>query len=190
MRTLSLTAALLLAIAGCGKDKPSSGGTEADDLKTLGASKWGIAKIDSGDDKGPPAGFFDTLAIEVKGSLAIAKDDGQEKHGTLKLDPAKSPREIDITQADKDGKPAGDGPDRPAETVKGIYKFEGDTIVIAVASPKVPRPTEFKAVAPEKGNSDSGVFVVTFKKISDDEAAKRGAPKPKPTFAIPSPKKN
>jgi hypothetical protein len=62
---------------------------------------------------------------------------------------------------------------KPAETVKGIYKFEGDNLVIAFSPPNQPRPTEFKPVAEEKGKPDNGVFVMTFKKIGDDEAAKR-----------------
>jgi uncharacterized protein (TIGR03067 family) len=69
---------------------------------------------------------------------------------TFKLDPSKTPKAIDITY--KEGPAAG-------QTVKGIYKLEGDTLAVCRAlAEKDDRPNEFDA---PKG---SGRFLFVFKR--------------------------
>jgi len=58
--------------------------------------------------------------------------------GTVKLDPTKKPKAIDITFT------AGE---RKGQMVLGIYEIEGDTFRVCVARPGDERPAEFSAKA-------------------------------------------
>jgi uncharacterized protein (TIGR03067 family) len=59
---------------------------------------------------------------------------------TVKLDPSKTPKEIDLTLTEKFGSVA-----PPDFTMKGIYKIEGDTLTVCrTMKPDVERPNEFK----------------------------------------------
>ena len=74
--------------------------------------------------------------------------DGKRFAGTtIALDPSRDPKTIDVIP---DG-----GPNR-GERVLGVYKLDGDTLTICMASPGQPRPKEFKA---ERG---SGCSLRTF----------------------------
>jgi uncharacterized protein (TIGR03067 family) len=58
---------------------------------------------------------------------------------TFRIDPAKNPKEIDLTSAS-------DVPGAKGLTLPGIYKLDGDTLTVCRASgPEVKRPKEFKA---------------------------------------------
>lgn len=48
-------------------------------------------------------------------------------------------------------------------TTEGIYKFEGDLLVLAMAQPKEARPKDFTAKAPKGGKG--GVMVTRLKEV-------------------------
>jgi uncharacterized protein (TIGR03067 family) len=82
------------------------------------------------------------------GDKLTTKDPGKKgefavEEATFKLDAAKDPKHIDITQK-RDGK-----------TVRGIYLLEGDTLKIAYHLGGEARPTKFDG---------DGVFVETLKR--------------------------
>jgi uncharacterized protein (TIGR03067 family) len=56
--------------------------------------------------------------------------------GTLKIDPSKTPKEVDYTITKGEGK---------GESYFGIYEIEGDTFMDCFTLPGGKRPTEFKA---------------------------------------------
>jgi uncharacterized protein (TIGR03067 family) len=90
-----------------------------------------------------PAAF-----IESHGSIRIIKGDtlteirkGHENdpvHSTIKLDPSKSPKEIDLIDKDPD-------PGQQPIVLLAIYKLEGDLFTECMTRPGNPRPTEFKS---------------------------------------------
>ena len=70
--------------------------------------------------------------------------------GTIKLDAAKTPRQIDAIAADGDTK---------GKAMKGIYVREGETFKVCFAQPDKERPTEFKTKA------DSGQMLFSYKRV-------------------------
>jgi len=84
--------------------------------------------------------------VAIKGTQLLVKFDGKEESMSMKIDPEKSPKTIDLTPnfgADK------------GKTFSGIYEFDGDRLRIC-ASPKGERPTKFV--------SEKGIMVLVLKK--------------------------
>jgi uncharacterized protein (TIGR03067 family) len=73
------------------------------------------------------------------------KDEAKSREHTFKIDPAKTPKTIDIN--DKTGDAVG----------LGIYKLDGDTLTMAIAKPNSERPTEFTT------KKDSSYVVIVLK---------------------------
>src|SRR5262249_3720249 len=73
--------------------------------------------------------------------------DKERGTASLKIDPSKSPAEIDTTN--EDGPAKGEG-------LKGIYKFDGDTLTICFVLGGKDRPTEFAS----KPGSGTMLFVL------------------------------
>jgi uncharacterized protein (TIGR03067 family) len=100
-------------------------------------------------DKGPSENDIKEMKLvfgqPADDSMVMKFGDKGEKASTYKLDPSKSPKEIDM-------QPSG-GP----KLAKGIYKLDGDTLVIC-ANNQGDRPKEFKA------DKASGTSVLTLKR--------------------------
>jgi uncharacterized protein (TIGR03067 family) len=73
----------------------------------------------------------------------------QKDEGTVKLDPAKTPREMDITGTD--------GPNK-GMTFLAIYEIKDDTLRVCYDLSGKARPKEFKTQA------DSQLFLVEYKR--------------------------
>jgi len=76
--------------------------------------------------------------IDGSGKVSVRRGDKVINEGTVKLDPTKKPKAIDITFT------AGE---RKGQMVLGIYEIEGDTFRVCVARPGDERPAEFSAKA-------------------------------------------
>ena len=99
------------------------------------------------------------LVVVVKGDRVTVAHTGEKGRvaALFTLDPTKNPKELDAPEVfvshDKENEQPLPGPAR------GIYKFEGDELVIALAlgqGKDLPRPTEFKASV----NGETGQMVV------------------------------
>jgi uncharacterized protein (TIGR03067 family) len=148
---------------GCGKkDEPSSGG--ADDKARVQGS-WVVTRVELPE---TDAKTQSKIGEEIQNIQVTVKDgtitatiprEREPGYATFTFDPSKSPKEVDFTETDKEGRKS----ERADATMPGIYKLDGDTIVIAVQIEKGgPRPNDFKpSASPDK---KGGVIVVHAKK--------------------------
>ena len=142
LKTLAaVVLAVALAVAGTAvgarlalADKPAAAGQGADqkdEEKIVGT--WAVVSEEHGGQK--------TAEEELKGLRLILAADGKltqkqgerEEEGAYKLDPAKAPKEIDVSAHNK--------------MLPGIYKLEGDTLTLCADHGGAERPTEFASKA-------------------------------------------
>ena len=72
--------------------------------------------------------------LTFKGDHYTLKQGGQTRTGTIKIDPTKKPKQLDII--------SGEGPNK-GKSLLGIYELDGDTLRYCVSPPGKTRPTEF-----------------------------------------------
>jgi len=163
MRTTAfvlLAALTAFAAGGCNKKPGATGGGPAGI-----EGKYIVTDFEMGGEKSKAEELsFLFGKDEAERTIIIANDTitfnrrkgGEDNVKKYKLDPSKTPAEIDFTYTESGGKP---------ETAYGIYKIEGDTLTIALAGPNKDgksdpkdRPKEFKT---KKEGED---LMFTFKK--------------------------
>jgi uncharacterized protein (TIGR03067 family) len=123
----------------------------ADDKKDseLLQGTWTMASLEANGEK-VEGELVDNARLVVKDERYTATLGDQTLSSKFKVDPSKSPKEIDFTYTDGELK---------GETVKGIYKLEGDTYTMCRALlPDGDRPAEFKTSA------DSNRILVVWKR--------------------------
>src|SRR5262249_7610308 len=87
------------------------------------------------------------LVQEYRGDrLMVKQGDKVMEEGTVRLDPAKSPKAMDVT-GKRDGREV---------TLRAIYELTGDTLRVCYRPEGQPRPTEFKA--------EGQAMILTFKR--------------------------
>jgi uncharacterized protein (TIGR03067 family) len=72
------------------------------------------------------------------GKVTVRRGDQVIGEGTVKIDPTKKPKTIDVTFTEGE---------RKGKTVPGIYEIESDAFRVCVARPGGERPAEFSAKA-------------------------------------------
>jgi uncharacterized protein (TIGR03067 family) len=94
--------------------------------------------------KPQPPESVEGLTVTFQGDKFVSKKgDKVLQEGTIKIDPAKSPRQIDVI--------ASSGPEADKAQL-GIYKFEGDRLIICGTPAGGQRPTAFKTDGDEKAH--------------------------------------
>ena len=93
--------------------------------------------------------FKDRFMVFKGEKAAFMYKDKERGTGSMKIDPGKSPAHIDFTYED--------GPAK-GTTLKGIYKFKGDTLTVCYGGFGKDRPTEFASKA------GSGTILVVQKR--------------------------
>ena len=123
--SLALLGGLVTLSAGLAEDRKDR------DSPIVGT--WTIVSIEAG---GKADDTITKGKIVIEGdTLAHVKPNGEKgSYGTIKLDPTKSPKEMDMT--------ARDGPNKDA-TFPAIYELDGDSLKICMARTWA-RPTELK----------------------------------------------
>lgn len=204
MRSLAVFV-LSVVVVGCGKPTPRTDApTDAPEGKAASPrdhdrlqGTWAVESLDAGEkeDSGKRAeSKKDRFKFEGdKLTLVTPREDEQF---TFALDETKTPKELTLTEM-SDGPPSPGNPtvrgttvvaEPEREKLEWIYKFEGETLVLALANrerdTKGSRPTEFKAVASrfERGTLlVPGVSVLTLKKTDDTPVPPRFSTKPSGT---------
>jgi uncharacterized protein (TIGR03067 family) len=117
-------------------------GTRADDKADVGKELkkfqgvWTFESVEAGGQKAP-ADDLKGLTLTFAGDkYTVKKGDEVVQAGTLKLDPAKSPKAIDVTITEGLNKGA---------AMPGIYEIDGDTLKVCFDEEGKKRPTEFKS---------------------------------------------
>ena len=143
-RSLAVVAVLCLGGPLLADDKKNEA-----DLKAM-VGNWRVEKAELGGKDITEA--LKVLKFNIREGDKYTAEHGNEKDdGTFTVDAAKVPKELDV-------KPTG-GPAR-GKTVKGIYKFDGDTLTICYEhdAEKGKRPEKFESKA------DTTLLLITYKR--------------------------
>jgi RNA polymerase sigma-70 factor (ECF subfamily) len=153
---MSMTRFTLVALLAFAGTTARAADPAADEVKKL-QGEWRVVEVEA---RGKKAGRDDP---DAKGMRFVIKDNeltvraadggGAERRKTFKLDPARTPKEIDITSLDGQEKDT---------TAACIYKLEGDRLTICMpyfTEDLSKRPAEFKAGA------DDGLMLITLEKV-------------------------
>jgi uncharacterized protein (TIGR03067 family) len=90
-----------------------------------------------------------SIMLEVKDGKYTVTTEKSIDQGTVKLNPAAKPKELDITGTD--------GPNK-GKTILAIYERDGDTLRVCYDLSGKSRPTEFKT------REGTQLFLVTYKR--------------------------
>jgi len=119
----------LLATGAAGQDK---GKTDKDKIQ----GKWLPVSLEKGGIKAPEE-EYKKVKLAFTGDKITVVEDAREMAVTFKLDPAKKPKQIDVTES-RNGKD---------EVHEGIYELDGDKLKICFAHAQDPRPRDFVSQA-------------------------------------------
>jgi uncharacterized protein (TIGR03067 family) len=143
-RPFAFVLALCLVPQAAAEDKKPDA-----DLKAM-VGNWKIEKAELGGKD--ITEHIKDLKFEVRDGGKYTAELGEVKDdGTFTVDPAKSPKELDV-------KPTG-GPNK-GQTVKGIYKLDGDTLTICYdhEADKGKRPAKFET------KPDTTLLLIVYKR--------------------------
>ena len=148
----TMAAVALVALAAV-----NLGAIHRDDRRTIQGSWSAVAAERDGRDAGDVLGH--KLVIDGDG-FAIYANGETIYEGTVVMDPARDPHEIDFKQASGSLK---------GKTWRGIYKFKGDTLCICdnAGNPAKSRPAQFAT------RLNSGFVSIVFKRINPRTTAAR-----------------
>jgi uncharacterized protein (TIGR03067 family) len=118
---------------------PAARADDKADLKAL-AGKWEVAKVEiEGKDT---TGSFKDVVLMIEGDQYSVTFGTMTDKGTIKLDSAKKPKQMDITGAE--------GPNR-GKTFLSLYELKDDTLTVCYGLDFKTRPTDLKTA--EKSNT-------------------------------------
>lgn len=146
--------AVALLACGCGKKAEPTGGdgpTPTGDDNARAQGQWVIEKVEAADGKSMPDQLRTAVVVTIDGDrliIARPREVDDKFYGKLTVRPDTSPKEFDLIETDEKGEPQQlVMPTGKGKVMFAIYKFEGDTLVVAApAKPGEPRPTGFAPV--------------------------------------------
>lgn len=148
----------LLAADGPGAEPGKQDGTAKDLAKMQG--KWKLVEEDR---DGTVTKYDDGHVLTIEKEFILWYDDGKlDVRHSLKLDPSKSPKEMDETVVLNRIFPSANG-----NTMRCIYQLEGDKLKIARPyAPYRERPKEFTTKAGSRFKAGSSFYVNTYQRVS------------------------
>ena len=127
---------VLTASGGTGAWAGDRAGVEKELKKFQGT--WTFESVETGG-KEVPAAEFKGITVTFEGDkYAVKKGDEVIQAATLKLDPSKSPKALDVTVAE--------GPNKGA-VMLGIYEISPDTLKVCFDPEGKKRPTQFTSAS-------------------------------------------
>jgi uncharacterized protein (TIGR03067 family) len=143
MRFAIFVPALLLNLSAAGRAHDAKDKAVKEELKALSGAWEGVTAVRDGKDLPKPPGGIkmildDTRMLRFGDKVIVA--------GKITVDPAASPRTMDVMATEGEGKGA---------SVKGIYELKGDMLKIAFADVGKERPADFNG---------KGATVYTYKR--------------------------
>ena len=121
----------------------------AKDLQTFKGT-WRLSSKEEDGKKFSEEEIKDVIGtIDGSGKVSVRRGDKVINEATVKLDPTKKPKTIDVTFI---------GGERKGQMVLGIYEIEGNAFRLCVARPRHERPAEFSAKA------GSGRTLIVYKR--------------------------
>ncbi len=181
LTVFTLTAGLVGSSAATGQLSTGKAKGKATELAKFDGD-WTVVKlVPPPGEQAPPADELKRTAVMVRGDkVTVAVHDpanpdlALSAFYLLKLDPTKSPAQLDLVCADDKHRPLGEVPVEgkgkvPQEVLRGVYKFDGETLVVALPTDvELGRAAGFTPVAPKnpKGSraEQAGVALVYLTK--------------------------
>lgn len=141
MKLHSLIIVALTTLAGCSA-KDHVGKEEDKQLE----GTWKVISITSGDGGEAPQEMLRDMIVSIEGEKWKTFSGGRASEESIKLDPAKNPKSIDLTRTPivgviSDGKNQ-NRPEVKPEILPGIFDLDGDRLRICLANPGAKRPTQ------------------------------------------------
>jgi uncharacterized protein (TIGR03067 family) len=144
--------AIVSLFAGVRSQGADGNANEETVVKELQAFKgtWRLNSKDVDGKKFSEEEIKDVIATNNgEGRFSVRRGDKVIDEGTVKLDPTKKPKTIDVSVTEGE---------RKGKTALGIYEIESDAFRVCVARPGDERPTEFSAKA------GSGCTLIVYKR--------------------------
>src|SRR4051812_47459964 len=108
-----------------GADDPA---TDAEKLQ----GTWAVVRLDAGGRR-PPREEVDAMRVTFAGDVMTLRDGKRQESGTFRLDPSKTPRELDLV------------PKGQEEVARFIYELDGDALRLCWRLPGGARPVAYRA---------------------------------------------
>ena len=139
----------LFAVVRSQADENANGEAVAKDLQAFKGT-WRLSSKEVNGKKFSEEEIKDVIATnDGSGKFSVRRGDKALGEGTVKLDPTKKPKAIDVTFTEGE---------RKGKTVLGIYEIDSDAFRVCVANPGDERPAEFSAKA------GSGHILIVYKR--------------------------
>jgi uncharacterized protein (TIGR03067 family) len=135
-RVTLLCTLVLTASGGIGARAGDKADVEKELKKFQGT--WTFESVEVGGKEVPVAEFKGITVTFAGAKYTVKKGDEVIQAATLKLDPSKSPKALDVTVAE--------GPNKGA-VMLGIYEIRGDTLKVCFDPEGKKRPTQFKSAS-------------------------------------------
>ena len=128
----------LFAVVRSQADENANGEAVAKDLQAFKGT-WRLSSKEVNGKKFSEEEIKDVIATaDGSGKVTVRRGDQVIGEGTVKLDPTKKPKAIDVTFTEGE---------RKGKTVLGIYEIDSDAFRVCVARDGDERPTDFSAKA-------------------------------------------
>jgi uncharacterized protein (TIGR03067 family) len=148
MKTL-VAAGVVVALAVCAVGAQDDASKK--DLKAMEGT-WAVTVHEFGGEKlsEEQNKQFNGKLVVKDGKYTVYMGDTKIGAGTVKLDASKTPRHVDAISSEGDEK---------GKAMPGIYKFEGETMMVCFGQPGGDRPTEFKT------KKDTQQILLSYKRV-------------------------